>query len=1033
MMKRLHMIGLRRPALVAAVAFGVLIIAAIQLEDTDVETLPEFIPPVVEVQTEALGLSAAEVEQLITVPLEADLLNGVAWLETIRSESIPGLSSIVMTFEPGTDVFRARQVVQERLTQAAGLPNVSRAPAMVQPLSSESRVMLIGLSSDELSLVEMSVLARWTIRPYLMGVDGVANVSVWGQRERQLQVLVDQDELVAADVGLLEVVKTTGNALWVSPLSFLEASTPGTGGFVDGPNQRIGIQHVLGIDGADDLADVTIEGHDGLKLGDVTSVVEDHQPLIGDAVVHDGSGLLLVIEKFPWSNTTDTTDEIESALEELAPGMAGIQVDADIFRPADYLERSLVNTRNAAVAGILLAALATFALLASWRAAMVVLIATVVSLAATALVLILSGNEINLLVLAALVLSAVFITDDAIGSTDGIGRRFARRGDDPEIVVDDIVGSRRSASYAAVALALALIPVFAMRGAAGEFLPTVALTTLLALAVSIIVNSTVTPAVGSYLLPREAPDSDLRFVESVRGGHQWLFDNFNRWRGAGFAGASALAVIGLAVVPTLDREFVPELRQTDVVIRLDGAPGTSLAASRRAATSAAAELGRLPDVAEVGALVGRAVLSDRTANVNATELWVKIDPDADYGKAIASIDEVIRGYPGFGHPGAVSYSNDRVDTVLRDASRDLVLRVYGENPETLGAVADEMVELVAGINGTENVRAEHPLLEPAVQIEVDLERAAQHEIKPGDVRRTAATLLSGIEVGSFFEKQKVFEVVVWSPPEMRDSVTAVEQLLIETPGGDRVALSEVADVRVAPVQNVINRDAVSRYVDVTAEVSGRSLGDVEADITAAVNASGLPFEYHVRVLDEAVTSSSSLRRVVAIAAGVAIAIVLLLQAAFASWRLALLLFVVTPLALAGGLVALAVGGGTYSIGSAIGLFAIYGLTLRHALRLVDEFDTRQLDHGEALGEDLVRAGLGTQIQPILATLGTLVVAAVPFVVLGPAAGLEVLRPFAIVVLGGLLTSAIVTLFVLPAVYAQVARPAIARTSFEEDR
>ena len=340
---------MQRKALVVVIAAAMLVVGFVQVDETDVDTLPEFLPPIVEVQTEALGLSAAEVEQLITVPLEADLLNGVAWLETIRSESMPGLSSVVMQFEEGTDLLRARQVVQERLTQAAGLPNVSRAPAMVQPLSSESRVMMVGLSSDDVSLIDMSVLARWTVRPFLVGVKGVANVSVWGQRERQLQVLVNPADLQEFGVTLQDIINTTGNALWVSPLSYLEASTPGVGGFIDGPNQRIGIQHVLSIKDPGDLASVAIEEHEELTLGDVTTVVKDDQPLIGDAIVGDGPGLLLVIEKFPWANTVETTQAIDDALAEPAPGLTGIQVDSDLFRPASYVERSIDNVQTTAI------------------------------------------------------------------------------------------------------------------------------------------------------------------------------------------------------------------------------------------------------------------------------------------------------------------------------------------------------------------------------------------------------------------------------------------------------------------------------------------------------------------------------------------------------------------------------------------------------------------------------------------------------------------------------------------------------------
>src|SRR3972149_1422257 len=274
--------SMRFRGLVVAIAVGLLAYGVIQLRDAPVDVLPEFTPPTVEIQTEALGLSASEGEQLITVPIEQDLLAGVAFVDEIRSQSVPGLSSIVLIFEPGTNVLQARQVVAERMTQAHALPHVSRPPEMLQPLSSTSRVMMIGLSSDTLSAIELSVLARWTIRPRLTGVPGVANVSIFGQRERQLQVQVDPERLRDQGVSLVQILETTGNALWVSPLSFVEASTPGTGGFIDTANQRLGIQHVSPITSADDLAKVSVEGTE-LTLGDVAQGGGGHQPLLRGA------------------------------------------------------------------------------------------------------------------------------------------------------------------------------------------------------------------------------------------------------------------------------------------------------------------------------------------------------------------------------------------------------------------------------------------------------------------------------------------------------------------------------------------------------------------------------------------------------------------------------------------------------------------------------------------------------------------------------------------------------------------------------
>ena len=382
---------------VALIAFG-----ANQLRQMPVDVLPEFSPPFVEIQTEALGLSAEEVEQMITVPMEQDLLAGVAWLDVIRSESVPGLSSVLVYFEPGTDLYRARQMVAERIAQSAvGLPHVSKPPTMIQPLSSASRFMIVGLSSKDLSLIEMSVLARWTIAPRLMGVPGVAHVAIWGNRDRQLQVQVDPEKLQEMGVTLEQVIETTGNALWVSSLSFLEASTPGSGGFIDTPNQRLGVWHVLPIKSPEDLAKVSVD-RTAFQLSDVATVVEDHQPLIGDAMVNDTSNLMLVIEKLPGMNTLEVTRGIEDALDALRPGFASIDFDSTLYRPAIFIEMAMANLAQAAVIAALLVVLVLGIFFYGWRTALISLVAIPLSLLAALYVLYLREATLNAMVLAGL-------------------------------------------------------------------------------------------------------------------------------------------------------------------------------------------------------------------------------------------------------------------------------------------------------------------------------------------------------------------------------------------------------------------------------------------------------------------------------------------------------------------------------------------------------------------------------------------------------------------------------------------------------
>ncbi len=345
--------------LVLGLAAALVVFGTIQVKKMPVDVFPEFAPPVVQVQTEALGLSAAEVESLITLNLE-ELLSGVPWLKSIRSESVSGLSSILLTFNRGTDIMKARQMIQERLTLAYTLPNVAQPPVILQPLSATSRFMMVGITSDKVEPTELSLLARWTIKPRLLGVPGVANVAIWGQRLRQLHVQIDPNRLHEARVMQEDIIAAAGDALWVSPLSFLKGSSPGTGGWIDNPNQRLGVQHSMPIEAPEDMAKVPVSPlhlmltGKLMSLGEVTEQSFAHPPLIGDAVVKNGTGLMLVIEKFPAANTLEVTREVDRALAELKRGLPGVQIDASVFRLASYVEDSISNLTLAIIIGALL-------------------------------------------------------------------------------------------------------------------------------------------------------------------------------------------------------------------------------------------------------------------------------------------------------------------------------------------------------------------------------------------------------------------------------------------------------------------------------------------------------------------------------------------------------------------------------------------------------------------------------------------------------------------------------------------------------
>jgi CzcA family heavy metal efflux pump len=1020
--------SLRFRGLVLAVAAAIVVLGITQLRGMSVNVLPEFGPTTVEVQTEALGLSAAEVEQLITVPMEQDLLNGVAFLDDIRSESVPGLSRILMIFEPGTSIFRARQAVAERLTQAHALPNVSKPPQMLQPVSSTNRVLMIGVSSKKRSPIAMSVLARWVIVPRLMGVPGVGNVAIWGQRDRQLQVQVDPERLRDRGVALGQVIESTGNALWFSPLSFVEASTPGTGGFIDTANQRLGIQHLSPITTAGTLAQVALEDTKNrtLRLGDVASVVEDHQPLIGDAVVNNGGGLLLVVEKFPNAGPLDVTRGVENAINSMRPGLSGLEFDTSVYRPASYIEKSIDNLRLALIIGAVGVLLVFAAFLWGWRMTLIGFVAIPLSVIAAVLVLHALGKTMNVMVLAGLVAALVLVIDEAVVDTHNIVRHLRRRGEDEgqsstaRIILEASLQVRGAVVYGTLIAALAVVPVFFLEGVAGAFFPSIALAFVLALGASMLVALTVTPALCMLLLsraPQERGEAPLvGWLQRVYGS---TLSRIVHRPQAVYLAAGALALAGIAAAPYFGQSSLPRFKETQLLIRWDGLPGTSLTEMNRITALAGRELRSLDGVRNVGAHVGRAVSADQVVGVNSAEIWVSVDPGADYNATLASVEDVAAGYPGLSRT-VETYSNERVSEVLSGASDDVAVRIYGEDLSVLGKKAREVQQVLTRVDGLTDERVRLPAAEPTLEIEPNLAAAERYGIKPGDVRRAATTLLSGLGVGSLFEKQKVFDVVVWGTPETRKSLSSIRGLLIDTPAGGHVRLEQVADVRIAPSPSVIKRQAVSRYVDVSASVHGRDLGSAAHDVEQALQKVDFPLESHAEVL---AAKGQPTGRLIAIGVAAAIGILLLLQAVFGSWRLATLSFLALPIAVVGGLLAALADGATLSLGSFIGLFAVLGLSARNSVLVIDNYRQREAREGEAFGSRLVLKGAQERLSPILMTATAAGLALLPLVIAGPIAGFEMVHPLAVVILGGLVTSTMVSLFLVPALYLRFgARP-----------
>jgi Cu/Ag efflux pump CusA len=932
-----------------------------------------------------------------------------------------------MTFEPGTDILRARQMIQERLTLAYTLPNVSHPPVILQPLSATSRFMMIGISSKKIEPTELSLLARWTIKPKLVGVPGVANVAIWGQKLRQMHVHIDPNRLRDARLIQEDVIAAAGDALWFSPLSFLRSSAPGTGGWIDNRNQRLGVHHDMPISSPEDMAKVAIGAQHllmtgkGMALGDVAEVTFSHPPLIGDAFVNDGNGLMLVVEKFPSANTLEVTRGVEQALAELKRGLPGVEIDPTVFRLASYIEDSISNLILAIVIGALLVVLVIGGFLSNWRIALVSVVSIPLSLMAAVIVLKLSGATVNTMILAGLIVALGVVIDDAIVDVEKLMTRLRERKEGSAasmatLIHETTLETRSVMIYATLIVILAVTPIFFMGGLAGAFFAPLALAYVLAVVASMIVAMTVTPALSLLLLGNTSrPFAQPPITRRVGARYDALLEKAIKAPRNVFVAAGIAVVVGAAVWPFLGQSLLPSLKERELLVNWSTAPGTSYPETYRITARVSRELRSLPGVRNVGAHIGRAITGDQIVGINSGQIWVSIDPTADYEKTVAAIRETIDGYPGIDR-NVQTYLRDKLNEVLTGAGSAIVVRIYGPKREILREKAEEVRQALSGIRGIVDLNAEGQTEEPQVQVQVNLDAAGRANVKPGDVRRISSTVFSGLTVGYLYEEQKINDVLVWGAPEARQSLTNLRDLWVGRSDRQTVRLSDVADVRIIPTPTVLRHESIAAYVDVVANVAGRDLGSVTKEVSDRLDKIQFPLEHSPKLLGEYAERVEAQQRVLGITIAVVIGIFLLLQACFRSWRLALIAFLALPASIVGGVLAAFVSGGGISLGSIVGLLAVLGIAARNGLLLIHHYQHLEEREGVPFGRDLVLRGGRDRLSATLASSVAIVAVLLPIVIFGQTAGLEILQPMAIVIVGGLVVSTLVTLFVMPALY-----------------
>jgi Cu/Ag efflux pump CusA len=614
------------------------------------------------------------------------------------------------------------------------------------------------------------------------------------------------------------------------------------------------------------------------------------------------------------------------------------------------------------------------------------------------------------------------VVDDAIIGVQNILRRLRenhQKGSPRStaaITLEASLEVRGPIVYATLIILIAMAPIFFLQGLTGAFFRPLVLAYVLAVLVSLLVALTVTPALSLILLSRTSLERRTSPLE------HWLGRAYRaaltrvlarpRWA---YLAAALTVVTGVAVVPFLGESLIPTFKERDFLGHWITKPGSSLPEETRVVARASHELRSIPGVNHFGSHIGQAFLADEVAGVNFGENWIAVDPNADYDATVASIENVVDGYPGMFHD-VQTYLNERIDEVLAGASEPIVIRVFGRDLNVLHRKADEIRDAVAAVDGVTDASVEFQEGVSHVEVEVDLAKAQRYGLKPGDVRRATATMIESEEVGDIFRGGRAYDVHVWSTPATRSSLTSLRELPLDTPDGGHVALGDVAHLRVTPTPNVVHHEGTSRSIDVVAGVEDRDLGSVAGSVERRLQSIRFPQEYHAELLGEFAERQAAQKRLLLFGLGAAIGILLLLQVSLRSWRLATLSFLTLPMALVGGALAAWLSGGVLSLGSLVGFYTVFGIAARNGILMINHFQHLEEHEGETFGRNLVLRGAQERLSPILMTTLATGLALVPLVIAGNAPGHEIEHPLAIVVVGGLVTSTLLNLFVVPPLY-----------------
>jgi CzcA family heavy metal efflux pump len=988
------------------------------LTQMPLDVFPNFAPPQVEIMTEAPGLAPEEVESLVTRPIES-AINGTPGLEALRSSSAVGLSAVRATFSLDTEIYRARQLVTERLQQARSqLPQGVEDPEILPVSSPLGWTVKYAFTSETTPLMDVWRIVNWQVKNRLLAVPGVSNIVIFGGDERQYQVLVDPDKLKAFNVTLDDVTKAAAAA---------NANAPG--GFLISPDQETLVRGVGRIESIEQLKKSVIKAKNGTPV--LLEQVADVQ--IGEALKRgDGSSagkkaVILTVNKQPTADTPTVTKAVEAAIEETKAGFPKDVKVTETFRQEDFIEASIKNVEESLRDGTIIVSVVLILFLMNWRTAVITLSAIPVSLLLGMMLLNYMGQGINTMTLGGLVVAIGSVVDDAIVDMENTYRRLRENqiAGNPvpplQVVFNSSVEVRVSVLFSTVIIAVVFAPIFALSGVEGRIFTPMGVTYLLSIVASTLVALTLTPALCTLLLVNQRLPSTETWLErfSHRLYQPVLKFSIHRPKII-LAGAIASFVASMVILTSLGQVFLPEFQDRALVITTILMPGQSINATNQVGLALEEALKKDPRVETVQFRSGRAQGDTEVVGVNAGELDVQLSEEGakDRDKTIEMIREKFEKIPGV-VPNIGGFISHRMDEVLSGVRSAIAVKIFGPDLEQLRTLGQQVQSAMSEVSGLADLQLEPQVPMKQVQIQFDRDAAARYGLTIGELSETVETALNGRVVSQILEQQQTFDMIVWLKESYRNNIEIIRNLLVDTPTGQKIPLAQVAKIDYSTGPNTINRENVSRYIVVSTNVAGRDLGSVIKDIRDRVKQQvQLPPGYFIEYGGQFEAQEGATKTLLWAGVLAFVAIAVLIYFAVHSIPATIMILINLPLALIGGVISIALSGGILSVASMVGFITLFGVATRNGLLLVEIYNSRMAE-GQPLRQALIE-GSTERLLAILMTAFTSALGMAPLVI-GSGAGKEILQPLAVVVLGGLFTSTALTLLVLPALYVQFAR------------